>query len=157
MVHGLTCTLTWVDLHANPDALDNIDITNPDTEIVDAANRIFQTGGQANRLRLRLKYDEDMVTVTTDVVVSVWGRYTGPDGNSDQWQQLVDLQGAVAHTLTIDIDNDVTDATWKWTAPHPTTHSFVLEGCNEILVGTQVVLAASSGTVTNAIIEGKFI
>ena len=145
----------WIVLHDLPNTADAATITDPDTEIAGADNRIY-TVHEGTRLKLRLRYD-DADTQSTDPVVKVFGRFN--DGTSaDPWENLVDLCNSLTSALAVVEATDVSDGTNNWTAPHVTSNTFNLNGCNQVLVGVQTALVLGGGpTYASARIEGKFI
>ena len=152
--HGLVrptqITVPWVKIIDNEgvDVLDGASpIENPDTEITNSTTHILNVGRAGTLLRLRLKYDDAILTFTTSPAFEVFGR-----NGSDPWQRLPDLCGNTI--ITIDKDKagsgegsqtDVTDGTDLYTHPHPANHTFDLDGCDQILVGVAVVINPNEG------------
>lgn len=132
-------------------------IQDPDTDIFgDAlANlfHIFNVSHWGTTLRLRMGYDRAVGVVTTDCILQVFGRF-----NSDeQWQKLTNKSGSLLVTMTIDFANDVDDgSTFQYTTMDPEDHSLDLDGCAQIIVGTNQILA-TDGDDSLAFIQARII
>lgn len=135
------------------DAVDNLPITNPATHITATTHHIGKVGKRGTTLRLRMRYDDADATLTTDAVIAVFGRYN----STDAWMQLLTKAGNRTTTMTTDYTNDVEDGTDGYTQVHPENHAFDLEGCDEFLVGVEVVYAVSGGDATLASLQAKII
>jgi len=122
-------------------------ITNPETEITNAASYNLKRGGRGTFLALRLAYDDGLTSITNPVV-KVFGRTS-----SDAWQLLKTRASALSATLTT-AATDAQDGTLKYTTPDIETHVWDCFGCEEIIVGVETALAGT-GTTANSIIQAK--
>lgn len=119
---------------------------------------ITRSGRAGTILRLRLKYDAALTSVTSPAIV-VFGR-----ANGGEWQRLQTMDDAPAEftTLTMDLTNDVananggTSATFKWTIADKKSNSFDVDGCDDFVFRVKTALAGT-GTKTNAVVQAKFI
>ena len=133
-------------------------IINPDTQIFGGTHsllhHLFQVNQYGTTLRMRLKYDRAATAVTTDLIVQVFARV---GGFGDQWQRLVNKDGAYTTALTIALATDVDDGSvFQTTDPHPTEAAWDLDGCSEVLVGVNTILN-TDGDDSLAVVEAKVI
>lgn len=142
-------TSKWYEVNeqGHLETQDNASITNPDTQVTGATNRIFRSL-HGTLLMFRMKYDDGLSSIT-DPVIKVFGRFN----SGDQWMLLRNQDEAITMTLTT-AATDVTDGTDKWTTPDLNAHVIDKAGCREFLVGVQTALAAT-GDPTLATIEVK--
>jgi len=135
--------------------LDNANITNPETQIVSATRLHFlrNAHGVGTSMLLRMMYDAGL-TAITNPVVKVFGRYN----NTETWQLLQNKANATTGIITTSASEDVynTGNTFRFTTPNYISQGWDLLGCNEIVVGLQVILAGT-GTVNNATLQAKVI
>ena len=132
-------------------------IVNPTTQVeggANAANRyvLKRNAKEGTTVRARMAYPHAASTVTTQLVVQAFGR-TG----SQPWQPLHNADGNHEVTITADAANDITDGTNKRTAPHPTTHAWDCDGCDEICFGVKTALNLDSTHEASAFLEAKII
>jgi len=147
--------LSFVDA-GGVDAADNSGsrIVNPAAQITLSTRKIVQVRGSGTILRLRMGYSNGASAITTPPVVQVFGRRDA----TDAWQMLNNKAGSESVTLTADPATDITDGTLKYTRPQLETHSWDLDGCDELLVGIMTALAGQTGgSVDDAIVQGKII
>lgn len=129
-------------------------ITDPTAEITNSTTSLFKIGRQGTTLRLRMKYDDGLSAIT-DPIVKVFGRHD----STDPWQILLKKSSTVVNdtvTLVTTLASDVSDGADNWTSVDAEDHSLDIDGCDEILVGVQTVLAAT-GDPTLASLEAKVI
>lgn len=135
------------------DDIDAAPSVNPDL-VTDADHHIGKVGKRGTTLRLRMRYDDaDAGTITNPQVV-VFGRYD----SSDQWMILLNKAGSRISVIAVDVTNDVTDATDKWTLSHQENNAYDLEGCDEVIVLVEVAYAETgAGDASLALLEAKII
>ncbi len=132
---------------------DDATVTSPTAEITNSTTHIFVAGGRGSTLLLRMKYDDGLATIT-DPVVRVFGRHSSADTG---WMPLPNSNSTPAITTTISTAaTDTEDGTNKWTDV-TVDETFALQGCDEVLVGVQTALAASTGDATLSTLEAKVI
>jgi hypothetical protein len=133
----------WIDCCLTPETADNSGstITNP-AGVTDFLARLLSNVGRGTTAQIRLKYD-DGITGETSPVVQPFGL----DGNGSP-QRLVNASGTHELTLTMDLTNDVTDGTYKFTQPVEVD----MDGNRDILVAIKTAFNGT-GTKNNATIQ----
>lgn len=137
----------WIDVCTAPETADNSGstVTNPLT-ITRSEQNWFRPCGLGTQILVRLKYD-DGISVPTSPVVQLFGK-----DSSGSPHAMVDGSGTHAQTLTIDLTNDVTDGTYKFTAPKIIN----IHGNLEVIAAIKTAFAAT-GTVNNSTIQFRVI
>ena len=135
------------------DTIDGLPVTDPTADITREETSIGKVAQRGTTLRIRMRYDDADASLTTDLVISVWGRYD----NTNAWMRLLTKAGALTTTIVTDYTNDAEDGTDAYTTPHQETMAFDLEGCDEFIVGVEVIYAVSSGNAALASLQAKVI
>ena len=114
-------------------------ITNPGSP--ESSRDLVRTGLAGTTLLVTMQYDDGVTSVSANSVIEVFGRCLKSD-NDDPWQRLYNKEDTPVFdvTMTIDITNDVTDGTDKWTKVDAKVHAFDLLGCNELLFLVKTLL-----------------
>lgn len=142
----------WTVANSAPETADNSGsaVTAP-LSITRADVHYIAVNGKASKVRVRLKYDDGLSSIT-DTVVQVFGfdrefgSETGPVG-----ERLVDSSGDHEQTLTT-AATDFADGTYKYTDPVEVN----LNGNNYIMVAVKTALSGT-GTVNNSAVLVRFV
>lgn len=137
----------WIDVCTAPEAADNSGstVTSPGS-ISRTDQRWMAVCALGTQLLVRLKYDA-AVTSPTSPAVQLFGK-----DSQGSILPLVDGSGTHAQTLTIDLTNDVTDGTYKYT----TAKTLNIAGCKDVLAAIKTAFAGT-GTVNNSAIQVRVI
>ncbi len=128
------------------------DITNPDTQLVGTLRNVCKTNKLGTFIQFRMAYD-DSLTVTTDLVIQVFGRFD----KDDQWQRLKSMDGTPLVDIVLSTAaSDVTDGTLKYTDPDFQSQTIDLDATLDVIVRVKTALAGT-GDVTNAFLQAKVI
>lgn len=137
----------WIDVCTAPEAADNSGstVTSPGS-ISRTDQRWMAVCALGTQLLVRLKYDA-AVTSPTSPAVQLFGK-----DSQGSILPLVDGSGTHAQALTIDLTNDVTDGTYKYT----TAKTLNIAGCKDVLAAIKTAFAGT-GTVNNSAIQVRVI
>lgn len=145
-ISGLSEWVTVIDA-GGVDNADASPLVNPDTEIDDSTDHLFDMevrGGTGIVVRYAYRG-----AVTVSPVIRVFGRTS----TSEDWMVLTNRGGDDTATLTVDTTNDGTDGTDKFTTVSLDNHYFDTQGCRYIWVGVQT--AHTGGTASVSYIQVK--
>lgn len=144
---GISCKrFTLIDA-GGMDDVSQSPARNPETATVTNLN-ILRVNGRGTILRAMMAY---VGTPTTDPIIKLFGRFT----DAEAWRVLPNKNGDASVTLTSDPTNDATDGTLVYTLPDPVTHSWDLDGANEVIALVQTALAG--GTTASALLTAWMI
>ena len=156
--HGLVrptqIIVPWVKIIDNTgvDTADNGGsvIDDPDVQITNSTTHILKVGQAGTKLRLRIRYDDEITSFSTPPVFNVFARNT-IDEVAQPWQRLVNLCGNADISIAQDNVESMVDvfdgetAKNQYTQSHPADHTFDMDGCDEVLVGVHTALAVGAG------------
>ncbi len=144
----------WIDAltDGGPGVQDASPIVNPVTEIINPTARIVLKPDAGTIVRVRLGYDDGVGGPVTSPVINLFGRT-----NTDAFERLMNQNRDQDVTLTVNLTNDVTDGTFKYTTADIVLHSIDLVACNELLIGVKTALTVTSGIVTNSFLQVKLL
>jgi Ca2+/Na+ antiporter len=135
------------------DTLTGGSIINPASQISDASRQVFSRGlVPALYLGVRMVYSN--ATITANPVVKVFGRARMPNGEAGPWRLLKSRLKDSRVTLLTD-PSDLTKDGLRVPTADLEAHFFDVQGCNEFLIGVEVVAAGT--LLEDAILEVVFI
>ena len=141
----------WVDAITNVVLLDNASITDPATQITDSSRKIISRAGwQGSSLCIRLLYDQ-AAGAGDAPTLAVFGRFNA----SHPWERLLTKANNRTVTFTPSATHTLFSAALRGTEVHSTNHVLDNLGCNDFLVGVEVV--GSGGVTAAAKVQVKFI
>lgn len=123
------------------DAIDNVGgVLNPDTQITRDRFTLDRRG--VTTLKFRVGYTG---TVSTSVVIRVWGRTLLDGQTTGGWKRLYNKADTPTTdiALTSDATNDYTDGTSKYSNDNPKDHCVDVDGCDEFVVEIYTAFAGS--------------
>jgi hypothetical protein len=148
----------WRDTLAagNLDSADNSgnSIIDPATLAADGRLVFRRVDGNGTNVRARMRYDDGITAITTDVVVVLFGRFSSE--GVDFWQPLRNKDGDFEVTVAAVVASDVEDGTDAYTTPGITTHTWDTDGCDEFFWGVKTAFLAT-GDETTAAMQSKFL
>jgi hypothetical protein len=141
----------WVDANTNVLLLDNASITSPATQITDDTRKIISRAGwQGTSLCVRLLYDQ-AAAGGDGPTLAVFGRFN----SNHPWERLLNRANNRTLTFTPSATHVLFTAALRATEVHSTNYVIDHLGCNEFLVGVEVV--GSGGVTTASKVQVKFI
>lgn len=143
---SLDATIFPVILAGGVTVQDAATITNVETQITAATRRGFLKAGAASIMQLFVSYSSGLTAITSPKV-KVFGK-TEISG----WRVLKSKAGATNVELTMVVASDATDGTLSISTIDPSTQTWDLFGCTEVVVGIETALAAT-GTTSTATIQ----
>lgn len=137
----------WIDICIAPEATDNSGSTVVNPGSISRSDQNWKAlCAFGSQLLVRLKYDAS-VTLPTSPVVQLFGK-----DSAGIVSPLVDGSGTHPQTLTIDLTNDVTDGSYKYTS----AKAMNIAGCKDVLAAIKTAFAGT-GTVNNSAIQVRVI